>query len=366
MSEVKEVTFVVAKERENYLAGFLIRAFEARACKKYGTSIGYSVRFPNDITRLFVLVVRTSSEGCFRWLVAKYSYYPLWRIIAGMMRPLDFEILDDGFFVYIADIVKELLESPQHQSTTMSQRGSEQSSTDRNQFPDDHGMLRDACEWATSSLESNHLTMTERKHSRLKLSNGPWVVAVFFGLDWDKYQKGFASQKDACEWITQSLHFQRSAFRIANSNGGNCGPAPKLMSYFLTQWLPKFPDDALILRSSLESTCQILRYFNKRFQYDQMIYDHKCLPMWRRIEPLLPRKGRKQLVKALKTMAFWDGRALALHSKPKRKQHWTSATVVEYIPPNLASDKDFVGNVVLPWVSLHWQEAVRLYKIRNG
>ena len=75
--------------------------------------------------------------------------------------------------------------------------------------------------------------------------------------------------------------------------------------------------------------------------------------MWKQIARILPLQGKQlgQAMVALKDMVTWKDGHPRLKVEAERS--------VEDVP---VLDADTVDEIVLPWVTEHWSEAVRLYE----
>ena len=345
-----DIDFLVEEPLSNFTIQDLATDLGAKESMKAGGISSFGIRISEDKEDFFQLDIHQCTKKDFEWENVIYSYGDIWHIIGSVVTRFGLAINNTGLHARIKEIEK-----------------------------------------------------TNKKNSLLLLTTDPQKMMDFLGLDGTRYHKGFSTLDELFEWATAMPLFRRSIFEKEIASGKNERVKRKRPMYaeFVTEWLPRkqtlhsnpaprergrWNDNQAEVHTSAD-TCtsaivhslvdgsaaegntgvfpiderkdvltKALLRFNKREQYQILLDDFRRRSMkdamWKQIARIIPLQGKQldQAMIALKATVTWkDGH-------PRLKSAERS---VEEIP---VLDADTVDEVLLPWVTEHWSEAVRLYE----
>ena len=298
----------------NFTIEDLKQALGAEAHTKAGHTNSFAIQLPEEGDIFFQLDIQTCKKGSLEWASVIYGYGDIWHIIGSTVTRFDLAIDDAGLHARVKKI----------------EGGS-------------------------------------RKDCRLLLTSNPQEMMDFLGLDGLKYEQGFCSLDELCDWAVSMPSFQRKVFQKETTSADQQRIREKRPIYakFVTEWLPqamssngRVDEDKTRVTSvdaGKDSLNKALSRFQKRDDYERLVENQGKVAMkdamWKKIARVLPLQGKElgQAMVALKATLWWND------GKPVLRVE--SNTSMERIP---ALDTDVLDEVLLPWIENHWREAVRL------
>ncbi|MCJ1459171.1 hypothetical protein MMC28_009548 [Mycoblastus sanguinarius] len=302
-----DIDILADKQLHQFTRQELAEALDAKLHTQVGRTSSFAIRLPDEDCKYFQLDVHLCKKGHLDWETTVYSYGDLWHIIGATATRFGFSINDTGLHARIAEIEE-----------------------------------------------------TNKKDCLLHLTSSPQEIMEFLGLNATQFEDGFATLNEVFEWATASRLFRRKFFEkeVISDKERRMRDNRPMYSNFVTEWLPQNHlagcEPQYIEREDLLN--EALERYKKYEEHDKMLQDHRKRllkdKMWRKIEKTLPLEGKElgQAMVALKTLLWWKDGAPMLREEPGRS--------LEKVP---ALEDGLVNEMLLPWISLNWQEAVRLH-----
>ncbi|KAL8694183.1 MAG: hypothetical protein Q9218_001126 [Villophora microphyllina] len=306
-----DIDVLVEGPRHTFSRIDLAQALGAKDHLQVGNTSSFAIPLPGSDVTFFQLDVHLCKPSLFEWETTIYTHGDLWRILGMAANRLGFAINHVGLHIRIAEI-----------------------------------------------------DQTHPKDALLRLTSDPSEVMTFLGLDEARFKTGFEALDEIFAWATSSRLFRRKCFEKQASDGQSTKAERPMYADFVTRWLPQHPevgfseDDVRTARKALLE--EALAKFDARDQYEHMVVKHRERllkdAMWRKIAKALPLAGPElgKAMVALKTSMRWRDGCTQLYVEEEE---------VERVP---ALDERIIDDVVVPWVSEHWQQAVNLVGKGDG
>jgi hypothetical protein len=240
-------------------------AFHAHRHVKNGTTRSFAVPHPEEPDSFVQVDTHVCAEGWLDWECFHQSYADLWQIIGVAHRALGLTANDNGLHVRIEEI------------------------EDKN-----------------------------RKASMLFLTDDPVQVLRFYGLDVERYERGFEEMEELYEWVTKGRFFSREVLeeREEKANDRQRLKARDMYRRFIQDWIPAHPGAGVKEETwtRQEVLAEALKEFGKQKEYDGIMHEYRIQQdeeaLWRRIADVIPKEGAglNQAMKALRVwVKFEDG-----------------------------------------------------------
>ncbi|KAF2801558.1 uncharacterized protein BDZ99DRAFT_219278 [Mytilinidion resinicola] len=287
-------------------------ALNATRHVKNGATRSYAVPHP-EVPDAFVQVdTHVCPDGRLAWECFHQAYADLWQIIGVAHRSLGLTATDKGLHVRIEE------------------------------------------------LEAKN-----RKASMQFLSDDPVRVLQFYGLDVERYDKGFEMMDELYEWVVWGRFFSREVLEAREEKANDRRRLKERDMYrkFISEWMPAHPDAGVKEKSwtRQDVLAEALKEFGKQQEYDGILHEHQIqedeAALWQRIAAAIPKDGNG-LNRALKALKIWvrfeDGQPV-VRTVPKFGVQGRPLWVL------VVRDEDSV----LKWVGEHWEEVRALEKMRQ-
>lgn len=212
-----------------------------------------------------------------------------------------------------------------------------------------------------------HLSVVEiepydKKKALIFLTRNPREVLDFYGLDYAKYEAGFASETELFQWVSSGRFFARSIFEGRKEKANDRARMKKrpLFRRFVDEFILSNPEAGIHDKTwtPQEVLDAALDTFDQRAVYDAMMAEHTLGEredaFWARVKQIegfpTGKKSLRTTVRGLKRfVAFDDAGNPSFLPAPFDKDH---------LPKWMSSVKD--NDHVLEWVSQNWKKAKTL------
>ncbi|KAF2496559.1 hypothetical protein BU16DRAFT_483647 [Lophium mytilinum] len=289
----------------------IAEALNATRHVRNGATRSYAVPHP-EVPDAFVQVdTHVCPDGRLAWECFHQAYADLWQIIGVAHRSLGLTATDKGLHVRIEEI--------------------------------------EAKDW---------------KASMLFLTDDPVRVLQFYGLDVERYQKGFEEMDELYEWVVGGRFFSREVLekREEKANDRRRLKERSMYRMFIREWMPAHPDAGIKDNwTRRDVLTEGLKEFGKQKEYDDILHEHQIqedeAALWQRVAAAIPKDGNG-LNRALKALKVWvrfeDGKPV-VRTVPKLGVQGRPLWVL------VVQDEENL----LQWVEGHWEEVRALEKMRQ-
>ncbi|KAF3045993.1 hypothetical protein E8E12_010002 [Didymella heteroderae] len=195
----------------------------------------------------------------------------------------------------------------------------------------------------------------DKKEARIFLTDEPAQAMRFYGLDSEKYNKGFSSEAELFDWVAAGRFFSREVFdrRIEKADDRARQLKRPLYRHFVEDYMPTILTDSNKIWTRLEVLHEALETFNVRAEYDKKMAKHTLeqaeKKLWEEVKTRInaSEKGVKTAVRALRRwVGFRLGEPVVLEQPLLPQQYLSWAT---HVGQDNKQD-------VLDWVERSWRD----------
>ena len=281
----------------------------------HGKVTSFAIPREDDHGTFAQLDVELCPNGFIRWEVFLNSWGDLWQILGAIIREAGLTASDKGLHVRIPEVEQE----------------------------------------------------SNRKASRMFLTNDPVETMRFLGLDAAKYDAGFESMDEIYEFCAGCRFFNQSKFqlRVEFANDRRRKQTREMFRIFFDDWLPAHPEAGSQNRAHTreEVLQEAVRTFERDNEYkssiNSVLAGQAERALWSHIVAIIPvhsDAAMKLTVRGLKRWTRFDNGEPRLRESP----------IVDYedMPPWVSLFPPENKEKVIRWVGAHWM-TVKLQEKRR-